>query len=144
MQTWRVINTNVASANLNMAIDEALLYNFKDKNLPIFRIYRWKPSISLGKFSKIQNSINLNNLKIPFVHRITGGGILIHGRDISYSLILPNSKERSVKENYRYLSGFLINFYAKLNFKANFTCDLNIKEKKSNICLVGNYNGLKI
>lgn len=137
LKNYRLINTNISSPYLNMAIDEALLYNFNENSLPIFRIYRWQPSISLAKFSKLQNSINLNKLKFDYVRRITGGGILIHGSDISYSLILPNSNEKSVKENYIYICKFLINFYKKLGFMANFAYELNIKEKKSNICLAG-------
>ena len=126
-----------------MALDEALINSFKNEDLPILRLYRWKPSISFGRFSDISKSINkeiLQQQKFSYVRRITGGGILLHGGDISYSLILPKEfiKNKGVKQSYRYLCKFLINLYKKLGLNASFACDLQIKHKKSDICLLGN------
>lgn len=125
-----------------MAVDEALIKCFDHKSLPIFRIYSWKPSISLGRFSKINNNINLNGVKeknIDLSRRMSGGGILIHGNEISYSLSLPKTfiKNHGVKQNYKYLCSFLLKLYEKLSLKAYFACDINIKEKKSELCLAG-------
>lgn len=126
-----------------MAVDEALLNNFKEGDLPIFRLYRWEPSLSIGRFSNPALSIDLQRLHIQnlsYVRRITGGGVLVHGGDISYALILPKRgfKDRGVKENYRDLCGFLIGFYKKLGLNANFSYDLNMQSSKSNICLAAN------
>ncbi|MBU1658326.1 lipoate--protein ligase family protein [bacterium] len=123
-----------------MAVDEALLQNFKKDDLPIFRLYRWEPSISLGRFSNICESVDLHNLhkqNLSYVRRMTGGGILIHGGDLSYSLILPREslKNVGVKESYRYLCRFLIEFYKKLGLNANFASELNLNSSKSNICM---------
>ena len=126
-----------------MAVDEALLSNFKKNDLPIFRIYGWEPSLSLGRFSNINDTLNLNTLKkqnISFVRRITGGGILIHGGDLSYSIVLPKEilKSISVKKSYHYLCSFLIELYKKLGLNANFSQNLNIESSKSNICMEAN------
>ncbi|MCD6433454.1 MAG: lipoate--protein ligase family protein [Sulfurimonas sp.] len=126
-----------------MAVDEALLSNFKESDLPILRLYRWEPSLSLGRFSNLSQSVNLEILKkrnLSFVRRMTGGGILVHGGDISYSLVLPREslKDIGVKKSYRYLCGFLIKLYEKLELNAKFAHDLNFTTSKSNICMTAN------
>jgi len=143
LDKWRLIDTGVATAQYNMAVDEALLSNFKEGDLPIFRLYRWEKSLSLGRFSKLTLNLDLETLqkqKLPFVRRMTGGGILVHGKDISYSLILPskNFKNISVKESYFYLCQFLLTFYKDLGLNAAFVNELNLKITKSDICMSAN------
>ncbi len=126
-----------------MALDEALLNNFKEGDLPILRLYRWEPSISLGRFSNAKNSLNLKILeqqKLSCVRRMSGGGILVHGGDLSYTLIVPRKslKRKSVKENYHYLCQFLIHLYEKLGHDSHFAIDLQMEGKRSDICLAGN------
>lgn len=142
LKKWRLIETGLSSAEWNMAVDEALLDNFSDDDLPILRIYRWKPSISLGRFSKVKDNLNLKIIKeknLSIVRRMSGGGILIHGDDISYGLILSRNsiKTRGIKDNYRYLCKFLITLYKKLGHNVLFADEIHIESKKSAICLAG-------
>ena len=140
---WRFIDTGYASAAWNMAVDEALLENFKENDLPILRLYRWEPALSLGRFSKIHKSVDKQELqkqKLSVVRRMTGGGVLVHGGDLSYTLLIPRTflKEKGVKESYRYLCRFLLRLYERLGYKAGFAGDLNIELKSSDVCLAGN------
>ena len=126
-----------------MALDEALLNNFKEDDVPILRLYQWKPSLSLGRFSNAKNSLNLKMLeqqKISCVRRISGGGILVHGGDLSYTIIIPRKslKRKSVKENYHYLCRFLIHLYKKLGHDCDFAINLQMEGERSDICLAGN------
>lgn len=111
--------------------------------MPILRLYGWKPALSLGRFSNVSKSVDLERLEqqeLSCVRRMTGGGVLVHGGDLSYALILPRVflKDKGVKESYRYLCRFLIRLYENLGFMAQFTCDIQVKEKSSNVCLAGN------
>jgi len=126
----------------NMAIDETLLGSLDEDSLPIIRFYGWKSSITIGKYTDINGLVDLNKIKesgIQYTRRITGGGILTHHIDLSYSIFLPKKyiKDRGIKENYRYLCSFLINLYKKLGLDARFANELNIKAIKSDICLAG-------
>ena len=143
MQTWNLINTGIKSASWNMALDEAFLYSFKEHDMPILRIYGWEKALSFGQFSKLDASVDIDKIRdknISYVRRITGGGILVHGNDISYSIIMPRKllKGRGVKENYHYLSEFLIRFYEKLALKAEFASTSNLNIISSDICLAAN------
>ncbi len=142
-KTWRLIESGECSAGWNMAVDEALLNAFKEGDLPILRLYGWETSMTFGRFSNARKSVDLAQteaLKLPCVRRMSGGGILVHGQDLSYSLILPKTplKERGVKESYRHLCRFLIALYAKLGHTARFAQELAMESERTNICLAGN------
>ncbi len=143
MDEWRYIDSGRGSAAWNMAVDEALLHSFKEDDRPILRLYRWeKPALSFGRFSDPEKTLDWKKIQtenIPYTRRITGGGILVHGSDISYSLIVPRIffVNRSIKEGYRYLCSFLIRFYHNLGLNASFACDQQFTEKHSSVCLAG-------
>ena len=143
MQQWRLIDSGVESAQWNMAVDEALLLAFSEYDLPILRLYRWKePALSFGRFSKVQETMNWERVrkeKISCVRRMTGGGILVHGGDLSYALIVPRTfvEERGVKESYHDLCMFLIRLYQYLGLDAVFAQDLKLTPEHTPVCLAG-------
>lgn len=137
---WRLIETGVGRASWNMAVDEALLSEYREGDLPILRLYRWEKSLSLGRFSKLHNRIDMEKAGqygIPFIRRLSGGGILVHGEDLSYSLVMPRDTEKGVKESYRGLCEFLIRLYRMLGYDAAFACDKEHPLRRSDICLEG-------
>ena len=74
------------SAAMNMAIDEALL-EFAPK--PSIRFYQWDhPALSFGYFGRFAD---IENEPRDLVRRWTGGGIVLHGEDLTYSLVIPSS-----------------------------------------------------
>lgn len=67
----------------NMAVDEALLQH---ATRPVLRFYQWsEPAVSIGYFQSWQ--------EVPtgrsFVRRYTGGGLVDHARDLTFTLVLP-------------------------------------------------------
>jgi lipoyl(octanoyl) transferase len=77
-------------APLNMAVDEWLLRN---ATLPVLRAYRWaRPAVSFGYFMKFAEIEPALDGRDP-VRRWTGGGIVEHGADWTYSLIVPASEK---------------------------------------------------
>jgi len=126
-----------------MAVDEALLRSFGKDDHPILRLYGWEPSLSVGRFSNVSKCVDLAKLKrenLPYVRRMTGGGVLVHGRDLSYTVIMSREslEHKGVKESYRYLCRFLIRLYEKLGQNALFVCDAQLEVGHSDICLAGN------
>ncbi len=70
----------------NMALDEVLL---ESATQPILRLYQWNaPWISFGYFGSLALTTQLHPNR-PLVRRWTGGGIVEHGSDLTYSLIVP-------------------------------------------------------
>ncbi len=76
------------SAALNMAIDEALL---EGATVPSIRFYRWhSPALSFGYFGKLSDVAGHVSAR-DLVRRWTGGGIVFHGDDLTYSIVIPAS-----------------------------------------------------
>lgn len=73
-------------AEIQMAVDEALLETTK---LPVLRLYCWEsPCVTIGYFESYAGA-KAAHPGLPVVRRWTGGGIVVHGEDAPYSLIVP-------------------------------------------------------
>ena len=73
------------SAAMNMAIDEALL---EYATVPSIRFYRWhSPALSFGYFGKFAHVACYAGER-DLVRRWTGGGIVFHGEDLTYSIVV--------------------------------------------------------
>ena len=76
------------SAAMNMAIDDALL---ETAVAPTIRFYRWRsPALSFGYFGKFSD-VAIYAAERDLVRRWTGGGIVFHGNDLTYSIVIPAS-----------------------------------------------------
>jgi lipoate-protein ligase A len=138
LKQMRFIDSSNLSAKENMQIDELLVNNFEGS--PTFRLYSWKKdSFSIGRFQKIEDIKNHHELGSNWAKRITGGGVLLHGCDISYSLVLPVSYfgNKSVKESYEFICSFILDFYKNLNLHVEFAKDTDVNLSKSPFCQVG-------
>lgn len=72
---------------MNMAIDETLL---RQAGCPALRVYRWaRPAVSFGYFEKWA-PIRAEWPERELVRRWTGGGVVPHGEDWTYSLLIPS------------------------------------------------------
>jgi len=76
------------AAAMNMAIDEALL---ESATIPLIRFYRWhSPALSFGYFGRFSD-VAIYAAERDLVRRWTGGGIVLHGDDLTYSIMIPVS-----------------------------------------------------
>ena len=74
------------SGAMNMAIDEALLQTAKS---PSIRFYQWSsPALSFGYFGEFSDVTEYATER-DLVRRWTGGGIVFHGEDLTYSIVIP-------------------------------------------------------
>lgn len=76
-------------AAFNMALDEVLLSHLQ--TIPLLRVYRWeRPAVSFGYFTPLQ-SVSERYSERDHVRRWTGGGVVEHGDDVTYSVLVPRS-----------------------------------------------------
>ena len=74
------------SGAMNMALDEALL---EHATVPSIRFYQWySPALSFGYFGNF-NEVAMYEHERDLVRRWTGGGIVFHGDDLTYSIVIP-------------------------------------------------------
>lgn len=81
-----------------MAVDQAILEQTTDQ--PTLRIYGWdSPTLSLGYFQNYADRDSHSaSVKAPCVRRASGGGAIMHDREITYSLCMP-SQNRWAREH---------------------------------------------
>jgi len=76
-----LIETPALDLFKNMAVDEALFF----EKINALRFYEWQSSCySMGYFQKIADGPK----DLPLVRRLTGGGTVLHGGDLTFSLVL--------------------------------------------------------
>jgi lipoyl(octanoyl) transferase len=86
---WALVLSGARPAAENMALDEALLENAGAFGKPLLRFYSWsEPAATFGYFQKYAEIETVTHLR-PLVRRPTGGGLVPHDADWTYSLIFP-------------------------------------------------------
>ncbi len=87
----RLIIDEPADGAWNMAVDEALFESAATSGRATLRLYQWaEPTLSLGYFqSHDDRAAHPTSTALPCVRRSSGGGALVHDRELTYSLTLP-------------------------------------------------------
>jgi lipoate-protein ligase A len=86
-ETWDFLQSPASSAAFNMAVDALLLLTAAKRGRPLLRIYSWeKPAVSFGYFQKFPGHLAG---QYEIVRRPTGGGIVYHGEDTTYTVVVP-------------------------------------------------------
>lgn len=90
---WQFINSGPSEAAFNMALDEALLESVARLGIPVLRFYGWsQPAATFGYFQHYAE-IEQTTLLRPLIRRPTGGGLVPHDADWTYSLAFPPGHE---------------------------------------------------
>jgi lipoate-protein ligase A len=85
-QSWYLLSSGAGDPALNMALDEALLQAMPRLAQPVLRFYGWtEPAASFGYFQRYAVVERMTALR-PLVRRPTGGGLVPHDADWTYSL----------------------------------------------------------
>jgi lipoate-protein ligase A len=111
----------------NMAVDEALLDQAAGEGLASLRFYRWsEPTLSLGYFQAYdERDQHAPSRNAAVVRRLSGGGALIHDRELTYSLCLPASHPlaREAVTLYELVHEALIEIFAERGIAASLHGD---------------------
>jgi lipoyl(octanoyl) transferase len=117
---WLLLNSGKCDAAFNMALDEALLENVSRLGEPVLRFYGWtEPAATFGYFQKFSEVERATSLR-PLIRRPTGGGIVPHDADWTYSFVVPPNHEwYSLKaiESYRRVHEWIQSALAKLKIE---------------------------
>lgn len=147
-ETWNFINTGSQDPYYNMAMDEALL-NFVSRGEidPVIRFYNWNPAtLSIGYFQRLQKEIDIekvNEKGFGLVRRQTGGRGVLHDKELTYSVIVPESHPNmpsTITEAYRVISQGLLEGFKNLGFETYFAVPRSkeerekLKQPRSSVC----------
>jgi lipoate-protein ligase A len=117
---WFLLNSGNCPAAFNMALDEALLNSASRLGKPVLRFYGWtEPAATFGYFQKYAE-VERATLLRPLIRRPTGGGIVPHDADWTYSAVFPPGHEwhlLKAEESYRRIHDWLRLAFADLNLE---------------------------
>ena len=82
-----------ADGVVNMATDEVLGAAAERLGMPLIRFYGWsRPTVSLGAFQRLADARTIPDIATAnLVRRPSGGGAIVHGRDLTSALAVPKS-----------------------------------------------------
>lgn len=90
---WDIIDTKVGSAEENMRFDADRLLNLSSQPRPLLHLYEWSgASATFGHFVDPADYLQLENastLGLQLARRPTGGGIVFHIWDMTFSVLVP-------------------------------------------------------
>lgn len=109
---WRVLDTPGAPGAHNMAVDAALMESVRTGAAPVLRFYRWSPpTLSLGRnqpAAGLYDEAALRERGIGVVRRPTGGRAVLHDRELTYSVVVPDGSLGSPRAAYAAINGALV------------------------------------
>ena len=86
---WKVLPFERFQPALNMALDHALLENAARLGHPVLRFYGWTvPAATFGCSQRFDAVAVATSLR-PLIRRPTGGGLVPHAADWTYSVVIP-------------------------------------------------------
>ena len=123
---------------LNMAIDELMLERMDSIGKVVLRFYEWNiPSASFG-YSQKPRAVTRTGLTL--VRRPTGGGVVYHDVDLTYTLVIPAGHpicELNRMDSYKVIHEPIMKAVLDLGQGAHLAPDLGIKHDRATLqCFV--------
>lgn len=121
---WYLLETGARNAADNMALDESLLEVASELRAPVLRFYGWsEPAASFGYFQKYAEIERATPLR-PLVRRPTGGGLVPHDADWTYSLAFPPGHDwygLKARESYERVHAWIQAAFARIGWSTELS-----------------------
>ena len=125
--TWSWLWSGHRDPAWNMAFDETLLEHCRETG-PVLRFYGWTlPAATFGYFQKHSEIETWTTLR-PLIRRPTGGGLVPHDADWTYTLVFPPGHEWykfSAQESYERLHRWISSAFALLRLRTTLAPEPN-------------------
>ena len=90
---WRTMRSAPSHGSQNMAVDASLLGAAQHHGYGVWRTYAWaQPTLSFGRNELVRahfDAASLASAGLHAVRRPTGGRVLLHAEEVTYSVTLP-------------------------------------------------------
>lgn len=118
---WQLLDSGLGDPAWNMALDEVLFETALDRNLPLLRFYGWsEPAVTFGYSQSYKDVLTWTSLR-PAIRRPTGGGLVPHDHDWTYTVVIPPAHEwyaLTARESYHRVHEWVRRSFARLDIPA--------------------------
>jgi lipoate-protein ligase A len=125
MKEWKlIVEKKPLDGSMNMAIDDFLFRSLSSEPQTYLRFYRWeRPTVSLGYSQDIRKVVDVEycqNKGIEVVRRMTGGKLVLHHKEVTYSLCSSDKETftSTLADSYRLISLGLMRGLEKMGLKS--------------------------
>jgi lipoate-protein ligase A len=125
MKRWQLmVEPEPLPGSWNMAVDEHLLNLAGRTSRTFLRFYRWeRPTASLGYSQEAPRVVDIEFCRargIDIVRRMTGGKLVLHDREVTYSMASADTAvfTDTVRDSYRLISQALLKGFALMGLSA--------------------------
>lgn len=122
---YLIIEKTPQKGSWNMAVDEFMFQSLGEEAATYLRFYMWnKPTVSIGYSQKAAKVVNLDFCRkrgIDVVRRITGGKLVLHHKEVTYSVCSSDTDIFSQKlmDSYRLISEALNRGLLKMGIESH-------------------------
>ena len=123
---WQLIlDKTPQKGSWNMAVDDYMFRSLGDEPSTYLRFYRWEsPTVSIGYSQKVGEIVDLDFCRengIDIVRRITGGKLVLHHQEVTYSICSSDTDifSRKLMDSYRLISEALKRGLQEMGIESN-------------------------
>ena len=105
-----------------MALDAGLMDRARGTGETVLRVYAWlRPTLSFGRHESVRGRFTADTLGragVCVVRRPTGGRVLFHDREVTYSVTAPATEGDTLGVSYARINALLLGALARLGVRA--------------------------
>lgn len=115
---WRFLDSGDLDGAEQMALDAGLMDRARETGEAVLRVYGWsRPTLSFGRHESVRGrfvaeALERNN--VGAVRRPTGGRVLLHDREVTYSVTAAAPGDEPLRESYRRINAILLTAIAHI------------------------------
>lgn len=118
---WRFLDSGLLDGAEQMSLDAGLMDRARETGESHLRVYGWsRPTLSFGRHESVRGRFSPEALELAgvgAVRRPTGGRVLMHHREVTYSVTAPAPDGERLKESYRRINAMLMSAIARLGVR---------------------------
>lgn len=115
---WRWLESGNDPGPMQMAVDAALMDRARATGEATLRVYGWsRPTLSFGRHESVRTRFTaerLGAMRVDAVRRPTGGRVLLHEGEVTYSVTAPAAADESVRDGFARINRLLTAALARL------------------------------
>ncbi|MCC7195185.1 MAG: hypothetical protein IT356_06490 [Gemmatimonadaceae bacterium] len=118
---WRWLESPDATGAEQMAVDAGLMVLARETGEAVFRVYGWdRPTLSFGRHESVAGRFDpafLDARGYGAVRRPTGGRVLLHQDEVTYSVTAPETDGESIRAAFDRINTLLADAIASLGVR---------------------------
>ena len=119
---WRFLDSGALEGAEQMAIDAGLMDRARRTGEAVLRVYAWhRATLSFGRHESAKGRFSpavLEAAGVSVVRRPTGGRVLLHDHEVTYSVTAPANEGEPLRASYRNINGMLLDALLRLGVVA--------------------------